>query len=375
MRAVLAWCVACILLSSWIGIDAIAPPAPDAQAARGGNPTGFDGPYCGLYSVYAAARLNGMKPRPDGIERLLKPQYIGSRAGASAEELEAAAEAMEMHARTFSGLTRLDLMALSSPAILHVKSHPANLTYDHWLLLVSCGATEAVIIDEAPVPIHQATSLLAGRWDGTAVVVSRDPVSAWVRWPTVAFAVVAVVVLIAAARALNRLPVRLVGNGGRRLHLMEIGSLACFALLIGVVCAGMDRNQVIWNSQGRQAVIDRHLDQFLPRASFEEVQALTRGDGNEGVIIVDSRSTDDFEGGHIPTARSVPVYADDAQLRALLDELGQDKRLVIYCQSSQCSFSARLAARLRAMGFKRMAIYHEGWRGWQAGISTKGATR
>ncbi len=370
MSRVLAWCVACILLSVWIGIEALAPSA-DARSARGGNPTGFDGPYCGLYSVYAAARLNGMQPLPDGIQRLLSPQYIGSRAGASTEELEAAAEALEMHARTFSGLTRLDLMALASPAILHVKSHPENMTYDHWLLMVSCGATQTVIIDEAPVPIHQATGLLAGRWDGTAIVVSRDPVPASVRWPTVALTVVAVLLLIALARVLGRPPARLGGHGWRG-SLAEIGSLACIALLVGAICAGMDRNQAVWNSQGRQAVVDRHLDQFLPRASFGEVRALARGDGSEGVILVDSRSTDDFEGGHIPTARSVPVYAEDAQLRALIDELGQDKRLVIYCQSSQCSFSARLAARLRAMGFTRMAIYHEGWREWRAGVSTGG---
>jgi rhodanese-related sulfurtransferase len=350
----------CLLLALLIA----APPAAADEAQWSGDPIGFDGPYCGLYALYGAARINGMAPSPDGIRPLLKPQYIGSRAGASTTELEAAADALGMHARTFNGMTRLDLMALASPAILHVKSHPANEFFDHWILVVSCDATGALVIDESSTPIREPIDSLTGRWDGTAIVVSRETVPATVRLPTALAASAAILALLAGAGLVRWLPAKLVGARGHGSRFVRAGAMAGFVLVIALVSAGLDRNQAIWDTDGRQAVIDRHLEQFLPPASLEQVRAWSGG-GDAGVIIVDSRSSEDFAAGHIPGARSVPVWAPDKALAALVEELGEDKRLVIYCQSSQCSFSGMLAARLRHMGFERTSIYHEGWAGWQ----------
>lgn len=66
----------------------------------------------------------------------------------------------------------------------------------------------------------------------------------------------------------------------------------------------------------------------------------------EGAMIVDVRSTEEFEEEHFPAAVNIPV--DEVQMR--LSEFGEkDRSLVLYCASgSRSAYAARI---LKSAGF------------------------
>ena len=62
------------------------------------------------------------------------------------------------------------------------------------------------------------------------------------------------------------------------------------------------------------------------RISLNEFKALF--DSKADIVIVDTRSLENYEAGHIPGAISVP-FPDE--IRARHQELPQDKTIVLYC--------------------------------------------
>ncbi len=76
----------------------------------------------------------------------------------------------------------------------------------------------------------------------------------------------------------------------------------------------------------------------------EEILALVR-DG--AVTLLDVRPAQEFEAGHLPGARSVPL----AELSARLREIPRGREVVAYCRGPYCTMASEAVALLRAAGF------------------------
>lgn len=86
------------------------------------------------------------------------------------------------------------------------------------------------------------------------------------------------------------------------------------------------------------------------------------------VVIVDSRSTDEFEASHVRGAVSLPfrgrntlAYADDTRVAALQKT---SKPIVVYCACHGEFTSARLALMLKERGAKDVRALLGGWNDW-----------
>jgi rhodanese-related sulfurtransferase/DNA-binding transcriptional ArsR family regulator len=82
-----------------------------------------------------------------------------------------------------------------------------------------------------------------------------------------------------------------------------------------------------------------------------------RGD----VIVIDVRPQDEYEAGHLPFARSMPV----AELEQRLGELSRRQSIVAYCRGPYCMLSEEALKLLRARGYKASKIL-DGVSEWQA---------
>ncbi|WP_404418051.1 ArsR/SmtB family transcription factor [Marinospirillum sp.] len=99
-------------------------------------------------------------------------------------------------------------------------------------------------------------------------------------------------------------------------------------------------------------------DQPLEAKSTQELWA----DLQAGrVQLLDVRSEDEFQAGHLPSALNLP--AD--QLDQLLDRLPRDQPLVAYCRGPYCVLSHQVVERLRSLGFQ-VTRYEEGYPEWKA---------
>jgi rhodanese-related sulfurtransferase len=114
----------------------------------------------------------------------------------------------------------------------------------------------------------------------------------------------------------------------------------------------------------RLAEIDRLVDNyFVDREELEAVdkEELLRLLKDEAVTVVDVRPEVEYEQGHIPAARSVPV--EDLERR--LAELPHDLEVVAYCRGPYCVYSDEAVRLLHSRGFRARRL-GEGFPEWRA---------
>ena len=111
-------------------------------------------------------------------------------------------------------------------------------------------------------------------------------------------------------------------------------------------------------------------------ATADEIMQVV--EGREKAVIVDTRSAGEYEGtdvralrgGHIPKAVNIDFLKNFnpesrrlfrfPELKSLYRDIPSDSRVITYCQTGGRAAYTYLA--LRVLGYKNVAIYHDGWR-------------
>lgn len=104
-------------------------------------------------------------------------------------------------------------------------------------------------------------------------------------------------------------------------------------------------------TQGLSAV-----DYFKAKLSYEIGSYGLKGLLDEkasGYQIVDVRSPEDFDEGHIPTALNIPLE----DLPGMMSSLAKNKTIVTYCGSITCQAAPKAALELAQKGFKVMQLF------------------
>ncbi|NVD97756.1 metalloregulator ArsR/SmtB family transcription factor [Massilia sp. BJB1822] len=100
-----------------------------------------------------------------------------------------------------------------------------------------------------------------------------------------------------------------------------------------------------------------HHPEHLEGVSIEKLIAKLE----EGVLLLDVRSAEDYAAGHIPGAINIPTEA----LEQHFAELPRDQDILAYCGGRYCVLSIQAVSLLRAKGFKAQRL-EDGFPGWQA---------
>ena len=80
---------------------------------------------------------------------------------------------------------------------------------------------------------------------------------------------------------------------------------------------------------------------------------------NGEVVVIDVRPGDEYEAGHLPFARSMPL----AELKTRLAELPKDKPVIAYCRGPFCLMSVDAVKLLRSKGIEALQL-REGVAEW-----------
>ena len=79
---------------------------------------------------------------------------------------------------------------------------------------------------------------------------------------------------------------------------------------------------------------------------------------HQGAVLLDTRSIEAFQGGHIPQARHAPL----ADIEKKAASLATDKPLILVCEMGRSAIGA--ASRLRAQGFTAVSVLDGGIKAW-----------
>jgi rhodanese-related sulfurtransferase len=83
------------------------------------------------------------------------------------------------------------------------------------------------------------------------------------------------------------------------------------------------------------------------------------------VVLIDARSSEAFEAGHIPGALRLGSSPEDDGTVAVARAWKPGKKLVVYCDSARCDAAQAAARRLRQeLGIEDIAVLKGGWSSW-----------
>lgn len=85
-----------------------------------------------------------------------------------------------------------------------------------------------------------------------------------------------------------------------------------------------------------------------------------------GASVLDARRSDVYAAGHLPGARSLPVWEDGLGAKVALLKADPLLPLVVYCAGGDCQDSHLLAQKLWMAGYRNLRIYAGGFPDWEA---------
>lgn len=80
-------------------------------------------------------------------------------------------------------------------------------------------------------------------------------------------------------------------------------------------------------------------------------------------MLVDARTPDEFEAGHIPGAVNLYAMAPENWVDRIA-EVPRDSLMLIYCSNPHCPFGRTLAEFLGSFGFTNLLLFDDGWDAW-----------
>ena len=309
------------------------------------------GPFCGVTSLYAAAKLTG---RPDAdLQAVLRSRYIGSDAGSSLAELVNAADQLGFnHAVAVKGLDAAQLRAAGTMAVLHVKSAPEVRDCDHYVLYLGDRDGEALLMDAPDAPRRVPYSKLGVYWSGNALLLGDSRgISSVTR--AALFVVAGIGMLFAVCltsnRRANRPPAgedegdNATSGAIRRKQFRlvgETGVMAALTLAIALPLYLKITSPAL--AAGRATIEATYAYSFVPEVDAARVEVVL----GSGATILDARAPDDFAAGHIGGALNLPPDRGPEGRARVLGDAPNDRPIIIYCASQGCPYSDFVAGEL-----------------------------
>lgn len=92
--------------------------------------------------------------------------------------------------------------------------------------------------------------------------------------------------------------------------------------------------------------------------------------GTNGAVFVDARDPEEFNCGTIPGSVNLPFeYLPEENLEAhidsVLNKVGFDMPLIVFCSGEECDLSLHLGRNLQIIGYTKVMIFFGGAREWE----------
>jgi len=258
----------CLLILAFIPGPAIAVSEQSDKTAFSSRQQPYGG-YCGIYCLYMVMKFFDVDIES---RQLLKPEYIGSHKGSSLAELRKAAQDNGLYAVPVEKLTSRELRRSPYPVILHVKSAADKKDYDHYELFLETQNGQARLCNP-PGPVRLVPFYkLAPRWDGTGLMVSKNPIDLGVVFATARKRLIIY-------SAITVMAILIVRWGRRRwllstaiisrpqlfgLSAAQCAGLVLLALLSGMVCHFVNDEGFLAHPNATASIEQAHLGGFIP---------------------------------------------------------------------------------------------------------------
>jgi 3-mercaptopyruvate sulfurtransferase SseA len=94
------------------------------------------------------------------------------------------------------------------------------------------------------------------------------------------------------------------------------------------------------------------------------IEEMKRQFDGKTAVILDARSPEEYEAGHIPGAINIPHDQIPQYQDVLTREVSNDAHIICYCRGPSCDFSDLLATELKIIGWPDISVFSGGWEEW-----------
>jgi rhodanese-related sulfurtransferase len=115
---------------------------------------------------------------------------------------------------------------------------------------------------------------------------------------------------------------------------------------------------MLWGLMVQEAFATITTQQLLEMFEIEQPNNEHR---ERGYALVNVLRPEAFEREHIPGSINIPLGSDDQ----FEQRFAKDKEIIVYCASSDCDASTKVAQELARRGFHRVKDYEEDLRDWK----------
>lgn len=312
--------------------------------------------YCGVHAVVIVARILGKHIE---VSELLDNQNVSSNGGSTLADLCRMIDGQGFERQVLADASVGWLEGLETPAILHVRGQLDKPTFNHWVVFGGVQDGKYRLIDVAIGEILLGRAELMSVWDGVAIeVVSANSRKSFGTRVGLAMDENVQYLIVLSVIAF------LVGG---------LKKPAWFAtgvcLLLCSVFFLLKSDSMLWNQHAMNCARPANalVSQEIEPISHEE---LVEGIKSNRLILVDARTSGQFENDHIPLAISLPI--DTSALEYLVfgrDRQSDGKLVVTYCNSVRCRWADQVAKRLARMGVQ-VQVYSGGIESWNQTTTT-----
>ena len=106
--------------------------------------------------------------------------------------------------------------------------------------------------------------------------------------------------------------------------------------------------------------LSSHFDDLKSMCRLDQRELIQKSRSGE-IVVIDVRPEDEFQAGHFPEARSIPID----NLKQRLSRLPKNREIVAYCRGSYCVYAHQAVKLLQREGYKA-SWYPEGITEWRS---------
>jgi len=82
-------------------------------------------------------------------------------------------------------------------------------------------------------------------------------------------------------------------------------------------------------------------------------------------LLLDARSTESYQAGHLPGAINLPAYEFDDFYPLIRSQFTPNLTIIVYCSSASCQDADLLAEKLQGQQITNILLYRNGFAEWQ----------
>ncbi len=321
-----------------------------------------DDKYCGIYSVYGAAKL--LNCEDVDFEILLSEKYVSSLEGSTGTDLLRALQDVGITGEFISDLGWPALANSDKPMILNVASEGQVDHMNHWCLVVSVDHNKAKVVWDEGGLVEMDTAMLLARWKGKAIVMGNSAAKSYR-----AELLFGLLVLAMGGTVFWAVPQFLAPQSVSTVKARTLASTAVFVVILVYSCN--QPGALTWSSATNLYVAAAVETGKFPTVADDEMLQFVK---DSSAIIIDVRPPEYYGQGCVDGARNIPYRLNTRALDDAVANISRDEKLVLYCKSSSCAFDDAMAMRFAALGFTDINLYQGGWEGWTALGSTATGT-